>query len=157
MEKQITWSAPEFHYYEKGPMLYWALFGISSLLAILALFQQNFFFAVFIVIAAVLSGIWGARTPRTLHFALTERGLDIQERKLYPYDVFVGFSIVSPIPQSDSLSEIVFLGKGITGFKMRVIADKNVIPEIREELLKKIPELEYEESVAEHIGRILRF
>ncbi len=157
MEKQISWSAPEFHYYEKGPRWYWGLAGVATAIVVIALFQQNFLFALFAVVAAILTSIWGARTPRTITFTLTDKGLDMSGRKFYSYDDFSGFSVIPLIAEDEALAEIVLRGKGFTGSWVRIIVPREQLPEVHAALESKLSELEHQESIAEHVARILRF
>ncbi len=157
MDKQISWSAPEYHYYEKGPRWYWGLIAIAAIIVVIALFQKNFLFAIFTVLAAILLGIWGTRTPRTFTFTLSEAGLDIGGKKFYPFDAFSGFSVISAIPESDTLGEIVLREKGVTGSWVKVIVGKDQLSEIHATLAEHLPESEHQASIAEHIAKILRF
>ena len=82
-KKEIRWSAPEFHHYEKDVSWYWLVSIATIVVVIFALIQKNFLFAIFSVIAASLVISWGKKTPETLDFVLSESGLDIGNKKFY--------------------------------------------------------------------------
>jgi hypothetical protein len=49
--KTISWRAAEFHYIEKDYLWYTGIIAAGALLLVIALWQRNFFFAVFVAIA----------------------------------------------------------------------------------------------------------
>ncbi len=89
----IEWKAPEFEYSEKDVSWYWL--SIIAAIAILsvAVWQKNFLFAVFVVMAEILMLVWAGRKPREISFSLDEKGLTISGNKFYPYSAIENFSI----------------------------------------------------------------
>jgi hypothetical protein len=153
---EIQWSAPEYHHYRKDVGWYWLVLIITAVIAAFALWQKNFLFAVFIAIAAVLVLSWGRRAPKTIDFTLSEKGLDIGGRKFYRYETLLGFAII-PVPDDPELNELALQTKGRLNTWLKIIIADQRSEEIKELLSKFLPELEYEESLADHIARILRF
>ena len=156
MEKEVRWSAPEFHYYKKSVVWYWLVMLIGLILIALALWQKNFLFALFIVMAAVLTIGWGRREPKTVDFRLSENGLYIGENKFYPHESLVGFAIV-PDHADPELSELLLQTKGRINAWLRVIIVTQRTPAAKKLLTEYLPEIEYRESISEHLGKILRF
>jgi hypothetical protein len=156
MEKEISWSAPEYHTYEKNVSWYWLVILGTVVIAGIALWQKNFLFALFIVVASFLVTAWGDRKPRTLDFVLSEQGLEIGEQRHYSFDEFSGFAII-PTREDPELHELLFHVKGRIGNWLKIIIATQRHDAIKAFLAAHLPELEYEESFAEHIGRMLKF
>lgn len=88
----IQWKALEHSYHEKDISWYWLVIIFAILIAALAIWQGNFLFAVFTVIAAVTVIAWGKREPDLIDFELDNDGLKIGN-KFYPKENFNHFSI----------------------------------------------------------------
>jgi hypothetical protein len=74
---EINWQAPEFEYRPKSISWYWT-----------SIWDRNFLFGVFIVIAEVLLIAWGNDAPPTVNFVLTDSNLSIGETKDYQVKLF---------------------------------------------------------------------
>ncbi len=153
---EILWSAPEFHHYEKSVAWYWLVIAVSALIVGAALLSKNLLFAVFVVIATFLVFTWGHRAPRTIDFTLSKKGLDIGGRKFYPFDHLAGFAFI-PTRENEELDELMLHTKGRLSNWVRIIVASQRREQIKNLLSQFLPELEYEESLAEHIGQLLRF
>lgn len=81
----LAWQAPEFEHRPKTMNWYWASIAVSIVLLALAIWQRNFIFAVFIVIAELMLMVWGSSEPRMIAFSMNERGLTIGGAKFYPF------------------------------------------------------------------------
>ncbi len=152
----IKWSSPEYHYYPKDVGWYWLAIIVSAILVIFALWQKNFLFAVFMIVAALLALNWGRRAPRTFEFTLSEKGLDIGGRHRYAFEELAGFAII-PNPENTELAELILRTKNRLNSWVRIIIATERSEAIKGLLAKFLPEIEYTESLTEHIGRILRF
>lgn len=156
MEKEIIWSSPEYHYYEKSVIWYWLVIVGAVILVMAALWQKNLLFGIFIIIAAAMLIFWGRRQPRTLNFTLNAKGLMIDDKKIYYFENLAGFAII-PNYAEPALSELLLQTKNhLRGWLRFIIAAQRVEP-IKILLQEHLPEVEYQESMAEHISRILRF
>ncbi len=156
LKKEIKWSAPEFEYIQKGVGWYWLTIIVAIILSALALWQENVLFAVFVVIAAILVLSWGKSYPKTVDFELNENGLAIGEQKTYSYGELKGFAIRQGYVDSE-LVEIVFQKKSRLSPYIKILASDQDMETIKDFLIQYLPEIEYEESLIEHIARILRF
>ena len=155
-ERSLEWSAPEFHYYHKTELWYWAVAGITGLIILLALWQKNILFAVFAVVAAILVTTWGRRAPRIIAFTLSHEALVIDNKKTYYTKDVTGFAIV-PTEEDPELLELVLKPKGKIAHFVKVLMPTSHHEDVKEILLTSVPEIEYEESTADRIARILRF
>ncbi|MDP3892652.1 hypothetical protein, partial [Nocardioides sp.] len=66
----IEWRAPEFYYREKGVSWYWLSIIAAIVILSVSVWQKNFLFAVFVVIAEILMLVWAGRKPREISFSL---------------------------------------------------------------------------------------
>ena len=87
----ITWQAPEFQYREKGVSWYWLSIIVVAAIIAFAIWQRNFLFGVFMVIAEILLIVWANAVPKVFDFSLTENDLAIGEAKNYRISLFESF------------------------------------------------------------------
>ncbi len=90
----ITWEAPEYEHREKEPSWFWISIIVSVLILAVAIWQKNFLFGVFIIIAEILVIFWANREPETTRITVTEKGVRIGEEKFYERSRIAAFSIV---------------------------------------------------------------
>jgi hypothetical protein len=154
--EDIRWSAPEYHYYEKDGSWYWAVIIIAGVIIAFALWQENFLFAVFTLIAGMLVIAWGKREPRMIDFTLSETGLTIEGKKSFPFVNLSGFAII-PDPDHEEFEELILQTKGKLNSLVKIIIAKQRHDVIYASLKDVLPEIEYEASLADHIVRILKF
>lgn len=151
----IEWQAPEFHYREKSISWYW----ISAIMAIIILsvsiWQKNFLFAVFIVIAEILVLVWAGQKPRIIGFKIDEKGLAIDGKKFYPYSTIGAFAMNED--SQDEWRELAFkFNHGLRPLlKVRIPADKTA--EIEKSLSTVIQKTEFEESLLDILEKLTGF
>lgn len=93
MAKEIKWQAPEFIYRRKTLGWYWlTIFAAVALIGI-AVWQKNFLFGIFIVIAEILVLVWAEKPPRLVPMALTREGVAIEGALRYPYLDLASFTV----------------------------------------------------------------
>ena len=153
-EQSFTWSAPEFIYYEKRTGWNIGVAIVGALLILLAFVERNFLLAVFIAISSILVIYWGMRKPDMLTYTLSEKGLDIQGKKSYPMESFVGFAIVE---LSEDATEAVIKTKRSINTYLKLILPPEERTRIEEFLKDHVEAMEYEETFTEAITRFLRF
>jgi len=156
MDNEIRWSAPEYHYYDKGIAWYWLVIIAAIIIGTLALLQKNFLFIVFIAIASALGLFWGHRQPKTVNFILNQNGLDIDGKKFYAFESLVGFSLL-PSYENSEINELAIKTKEQINGWIKIIIASQRAEQISEFLKRNLQEIEYQESMAEHIARILKF
>lgn len=147
--KEIKWRAPEFHYYHKGPGWYWISVMAAIVLIGFALWQKNFLFAVFIVIAELVILNWAQRRPADTDFSLDDKGLVIGGRKVYSYDALAGFAVKD--------QELILKKKSKLNPYFKILISEYDAGRIKDFLAQHLPEIEYEESLIEHLARLLKF
>lgn len=154
-EKEIHWHAPEFEYRDKGELWYLGVIVLTAILVLIALWQRNYLFALFVGIAGALVISWGRRFPATLKFSVEEHGIRIDAIKFHSWGELESFAVHE---RQDELSEI-FLKKRRRSPNplIRIYAYTDELGKIRERLAEHLPEEEHEESLVDSLERIVRF
>ncbi len=154
-QETVTWKAAEFEYYEKNPAWYlWLTLGAAIIIGI-ALWQKNFLFAVFILIAALVMGFTGKRTPRDFSFELNTDSLTINDKKKIPYEKMSGFAIIEN--QNGEYNELFIKTKLILDGDVKIQIPKELTEAIKTALPPSVPEIEYEETLTDRLFKILHF
>lgn len=149
----ISWEAHEYDNIQKQRGWFIVLAAGAVVLVALAVWLKNYFFAVFILIAAILVGWFAKKEPRNMHFAITSEGVQIGER-LYFFDDLKSFWIFYDPPLFNELS--VESKKTFMPRLSAPLGDAN--PEqIREELARFLPEEKQSEPFISILSRLLRF
>ncbi|MEK9170661.1 MAG: hypothetical protein AAB674_03385 [Patescibacteria group bacterium] len=151
--KEISWQAPEFKYEHKDISWYWLSIIVTGLIILLAIWQKNPLFALFIAIAEIMIIFWAKEFPKTLNFKIDDKGVHIDKIKTYDYDDLKGFHII----EKENISELVLKTKNRLHPIIKIIIAKTNIVEIKDILNDHLPEIEYEESLTDHIDRLLKF
>lgn len=151
----LEWSAPEYEHRPKSSFWYWGSIIIAVLILGVAVWQKNFLFAAFIVLAEILVLTWGERPPRTLSFVLTEKGLTIGEDKFYPLGNFKGFSLDRE--SHDEWAGIILFFESHLRPSILVHAPHSETEEIAQALRKKIKELPWEPTLLDSLERFMKF
>src|SRR5271154_1210216 len=89
---EIKWIAPEFEYHEKDISWYWMTIIIAAIIIAFSVWQRNFLFGLFIVIAEILVIAWGNKTPRPFSFKMNEDGFEIGAEKIHSWKEFENWS-----------------------------------------------------------------
>lgn len=149
----IHWRAPEFIYHKKDISWYWLVVIIAVVVFAISLWQKNFLFAVFTVIAAGTLLAWGMREPRQLMFELTEEGLHIG-KEFYQRDTFSHFHLIKNQGEWDKLI-LQTKSKISPYFVLPVPREK--FDSIKKYCLNFWTETEIEESFIDQLGDFFRF
>ncbi len=90
----VNWDASEYVHHERDGAWFAAFIAITVLLIAISLFiVQNYFFTILIVVMAIALIVYARRPPRTLHYSLTEQGLNIGQQ-FHFFNEFRAFGIV---------------------------------------------------------------
>lgn len=92
-EEKIVWKGYEFEYKEKTADWFWAVSIIIISIASIAIIYNNYLFALFIVLAGIISLMTSKKEPSYRIYRLDNKGLSIGNR-LYPYKELKSFYIV---------------------------------------------------------------
>ncbi len=144
----LTWQAYEYHHREKSNDWFWALGIIAVGGIVAAIFLHNLLFALLILVASVAIGLFAAREPDLVTFAITRRGIRIDD-DLYPYQNLDGFWI-EDISEAH-VPKLLLKSKKVL-MPMIVIPIEEVEPEdVYAALLYFLPEEELHEPFAHKI------
>ena len=155
MEKnQISWSAPEFIHYPKGPKWYIALGVVGLILVAYFAIQRDFFSAVTFVLLFLMAFFFSRTTPRQITITIGARGVRIND-SLFPYQKIKSFWLVYEPPHVKTLNfeTSAYLNRFLT----LQLQDYDPV-QVREFLLEYLPEdLDREERISDKISRNLKF
>lgn len=91
----LHWEASEYIHHTKSFAWYSAYVGVMLFLLALAYFvTHSWTFMILVIVMSVALGIYANRPPRTLHYALTGAGIQI-DQTVYKYSDFRAFGIMS--------------------------------------------------------------
>lgn len=152
--KKIAWRAAEFHYFEKDYLWYTGVVAVGVALLGLAIWQKNFFFAVFVVVATTLVVEFGKRKPRTLDYELNEKEVLIDNKMSIPYKSIESFHIHKRL---GLLDELVFKRTARVNPFIHLPIDEELAIRAREFLLEYIIEDEHDQSFADILAERIRF
>lgn len=141
--QEISWSAAEHEYVEKDARWYLTIGGFSLLLIIVALWQANYFFAVFVAIAGVVLANFGKRRPKVFEFRVTEEGVGVGE-KFVTFERLESFTLRE---RRGSLDELIVKQKTYVNPYLRIPVDGTTATRVRALLATKLPEEDYEVSL----------
>ena len=155
MAHEFEWEAPEFRYYEKDTRWFWTSVFVAALLVVAALWQKNFLFAIFVVIAEFVVLRHSNELPRMVRFKVNKQGIEIGGAKIYPHESLESFSVYEN--ENDALGEIVLRAKSkfTPVIKLHIYADE--VKNAKETLQNFLPETEFEDSVIDAIAKLARF
>ena len=151
----IEWRAPEFEYHPKGVTWYWVTIIASVLLVAIAVWQKNFLFGFFIVIAEILILVWGNREPDVHDFKITEHGITIEGRHFYPIREIASFASFED--WSEEWSTIILDLKAHLRPSVRIHLPRARFSEIERGFRAIIPLVHKEESLIDILEKFLGF
>ena len=167
IKKQIepfVWRAPEFEYTVKDVSWYWLSLIIAAILLILALWQKNFLFAIFVVIAEAVVFSFANRFPAVWEFKIDGDGILIKfpdgeagkkaDEKFYSFKEIDCFDIH---PVNEEYKELVLRlkSKFAPYLKINIFAEDEL--KISESLLKFLPREEIKISMSDVLLKLIRF
>lgn len=154
MAFEIQWQAPEYEFHEKGVSWYWLSIILAAIIIAFAVWQKNFLFGFFIVIAEVLFIVWGNKQPRLVSFAMNESGLTIENAKTYQWKEFGSVGVDD---RENGWVELVFIFRARFKTPLKVILPIAQLDAFRTNtkiLLKEVP---YESTLLDAIEKLLHF
>lgn len=150
----IEWSAPEFEYHEKGVSWYWVTIIIAALIIAFSVWERNFLFGFFIVIAEILVIAWGNQQPRMVSFALNDNELSIGEEKTHSLKEFESWSTEEA---GEGLVELMFNFRAKFRTPLKILAPQEKSEEIRKNLKPILKEVEHQSTLIDAIEKLMRF
>ncbi|HEX4104204.1 MAG TPA: hypothetical protein VHZ04_01865 [Candidatus Paceibacterota bacterium] len=151
---EIKWEAPEFEYREKGVSWYWLSIIIAAIIVAFSVWEKNFLFGLFIVLAEVLFIVWGNRTPRMISFTANETSITIDDIRSYSFRNFETMSVDTP---ADGFAEMVFVFRARFKTPLKILFPAEHLAAFRANTKTILKEVPYEPTLLDSIEKLLRF
>lgn len=101
----VQWQAPEYVQHARTPLWYVGFWAVVVVLVLVAIFVlQSWSFAILVPAMAVALMMYSHRPPRLMSYALSQRGLYINDQ-LHPLSEFKSFGIM----QQDQLPSLMLI------------------------------------------------
>lgn len=143
-ETEVSWRVAEFEHREKEASWYWIVGTIGAVLAMLALWQKNFFFFIFILFAEVMVLTGARKKPKIVEFRITEKGVGIGGAIFYPFSELEWFDIKN---RPGRLDLIIMKRKTAINPLVHMLADTDTAKEVERFLTGKLTRFDYDESL----------
>lgn len=137
----MEWSAPEYSHKERSMDWLWTIGLVALAGAVVAIWFHNFIFAIFILISGACLIMFTLRTPEEITFTVNNEGVSISREKHLWKDM-KGFHIKKGEPYNKLL--LLTSKRFLPLYTIPVPIELS--PELRESLLKIIPDVPLEES-----------
>jgi hypothetical protein len=153
MKNYLEWTAPEFEYYHKDKSWLVMVGLIAAGLFLWALLTKNIIFALLIGLSYFATMAYGLKKPAPVKLVVTSQGIKINQT-LYEFDNLKSFWIFYQPPQVREIS--LRSKKTIMPYIKLPLGEQNPV-EVREVLLKYLPERKHKESLIDNFARSLKF
>lgn len=138
---KIEWTAPEYKHKDKSIDFLWTIGLVALLVFGLAVWKGSYLFAVFVAISGFTLVFFSVREPEEVSFSIETNGLTMGKDK-YSWKNIKGFDIKKEEDYNVLLIEInKYLLPVYT-----IPLPGELIPKVKESLLKVIPSKELQES-----------
>lgn len=152
----MRWEAPEFEDHERGTGWYYFITFAALILIAISLWQNNFLFAVFLAIAAILLFVWGEQKPPQRNFVITEKELRIDNIKNIHFSDTKSFSIRGP-RENEKFGELFLDLKPSFRPDLHIHVPPENVEAVRGQLRHHLPEREHNDSLIDAVLKFLRF
>jgi hypothetical protein len=138
---KIEWSAPEYIHKDRDTDWFWAM-GLATLVVFLiAIWIKNYLFGIFIIISGCCLALFNIRHPEEINFSIENNGITMGRDK-YDWKSIKSFNIKK---DSDNSKLLIQTNKYFLPI-YTIPVPNNLIDEIKESVLKFVPNVELEES-----------
>ncbi|MFH1161931.1 MAG: hypothetical protein V1696_01495 [Candidatus Jorgensenbacteria bacterium] len=151
--REVTWRAAEYEHVEKTTLWYIGVAAAALIIALIGLWQRNFFFVVFIAVAAAVIIAFGRKRPQVVEFRVGGEGVAVGKQFL-PYERLQNFSLRE---RPGRLDELVLMKKTMVAPFLKISMDGKVGTQVHDILKEKLPEVEHQESLVDLIAEWLGF
>ncbi len=151
--EKITWEAPEFIYHPKTVTWYWVSILLTLFFLAFAIYQQNFLFIVFVVVAEILFIVWSRELPQMVQFSVEKDGVRIGEKYFHPFEEITAFSIYDHAHGS----ELVLRRKNRITPHVKVPLTNEHVEIVEIFLRERLPQKDHEDSLIDSLFHLIRF
>ncbi len=164
---EIAWQIPEYEYKPKDVSWYWLSLIAAVILLAFAVWQKNFLFAIFVVIAFFTVNYLTSRFPAIWEIKINEKGIFIglpnsKSKKFYPLEDIECFDIHSNFDESEKDIEEEYKKLAIK-FKSKLTALLKINfyskdeQRIKEFLSEFAPQKELPKSLTDSLSELIGF
>ena len=157
MAFELTWDAPEFELRDRDVSWYWISIIIAAVLIAFSVWQRDFLFGLFVVVAEVLIIVLANRTPRTLTFTLTDQAVLIGEHRRYPLNEFESFSTDESGGADDAYAELFWYFRSRLRTPILIRIPKAKLDDLRKNLRPLLKEIPYDPTLIDSLEKIIGF
>ncbi|MEK7481872.1 MAG: hypothetical protein AAB607_00735 [Patescibacteria group bacterium] len=160
-ENEIIWQTPEYEYQPKDISWRWLSLIAAIILFAFAVWQKNFLFAIFIVIAFLLINYLAGKFPAIWEIKIDEKGIEIklansgEGKKFYPMENIESFGVNSSANEEYKELAVKFKSKLAPYFKINFYSKDE--EKIKNFLLKFAPEEEISQSAIDSFLKLIGF
>jgi len=152
---EVRWKSPEFEYRAKDISWYWISIVVAALVLGVAIWQRNFLFGFFVVLAEILVIVWANNKPKEFEFRVADSGVEIVGQKQYPYAEIEAFDIETDSP--GEWADLRFRLRRKFRPPLHVLVPKNRGEEVKSALSSRLPQEELPASFFENLERFFGF
>ncbi|MBI4087273.1 MAG: hypothetical protein HY434_00370 [Candidatus Liptonbacteria bacterium] len=150
----MKWQAPEFDYRKKDVSWYWLSIIVAVIILGFAVWQRNFPFGFFIVVAEIMILVWANTEPPMIDFELNDKGLAVGEHAFHSYAELANFSVDEE--GNEEWSHLFFQFHRPKP-KLKIKIPKHLVNDARQIFKKSLPEIKHESSFVDAIEEIIGF
>ena len=157
-EAGITFQAPDFEYQPKSSEWYLITIIVALGLIFLALWQNNFLFAVFIIIGELLLISWASKKPEKWEIKINEKEILLKKDKIEKiFNIESEFADFGIRDSSENFKELVLKRKSSFSPFLEIYFPREKEAVIRETISKTLPEAEHPLSFWDSLIKLMKF
>ena len=155
--EEITWQAHEFEYHQKEVGWYYLVVITTVIFVTLALWQQNYLFAAFLIIAAGMFMYWGMARPNVATITVATSGIKPNQFRFIPMNELLGFAMREDGQASSEWGIMLLRSRHRFAPYIKVPIPRGKIEQVRALLHNHLDEFEYDESLIDEVLRWMKF
>lgn len=149
----VSWQAPEFEKAERDPSWYLWSMAAALLLIVLAFWQKNILFALFILIAEIMLLLVSYNSPNTRVYSLNYEGISVDGRLIRLFVDANGFGIFD---LGGRYIELVIRPNKKLQTYTKVLVPRERLEDVKEFLAMYLHPFEYTPALADTMAKWLR-
>lgn len=157
MEQEISWQAHEFEYHQKDIGWYYLVAIAGIIFVAVALWQQNYLFAAFLIIASGMLIYWGTARPGVMTITIADTGVKPNQFRFVPMTELLGFAIHEDGQRDVEWGIMLLRSKHRFAPYIKLPIPRGKMKQVRALLHNHLDEFEYDESLIDEMLRWLKF
>lgn len=154
--EEIVWDSPECEHQERGVFWTYGIGAIAAILIFLALWQGNFLFAIFILIATTTLLLVHRNHPPHHRVSLLKERIVIGTHDPYKMTDFLGFVLEEGRQEDYEWGRVLLRPKRHFRPYFPILVPREKLHRVRTHIAQYLPELEYEESLTDALVRLFK-